>query len=560
MSQNQEYFNSPEAIKDANGDTPLISKIKLGTKNFNITSPKDWSENRPAHRAYIYGRTHYEERDVAFSAQQIESEDLRCTHSFENTYLNGSLFTADAWQPEAEWFTVNRCYNVTFKYDQEIESINFEWELTNILPEGEETLNFNFNYLGSTLTLHYDPILNTISLSGETVQSNTGTSISRTNTIILQPLAWENASDDKKDKVQYDITKQLDSKYIAIDNKTIRRNAQGKLQTDELFNDDFTVSRAFGKYPALSSVPAKGKTLKQVIQEAFCENLLPEIVTQPSIEYQVTYNGSTDLVFEYGDTVTLDWKLKFNPGKYSYGTSNQNDSDLYLDKIVTIPMGTSYHLGEIILAENIGQRVPNTGVQELTGTFEVIIPNAKPNDENKPVSLSIGSSRIKAICKEDPEDFAVSSFGTATTSINFSDYAGEANAFTSSAGEISAAYRWYAGYAKEGSEKTFEANTSVDKSIFTYSSLTGLPQTFITNQAKQWFFAVPKVAGITNINLTHQATGAAVNIGGFTKISVTITDAGNKSADYDLFVATNAVADSMTNTYNLTVLYGGTDE
>ena len=570
MSQNKEYTNSPEAIKLANGETPLISKIKLGTKNFDITSPKDWSENRPAHRAYIYGRTHYEDSEVFFSEQDLEDENLVCTYSFSNSYLDGQRIITDTWQPTAEWFTPGKSYVVVFKYDLESESCEFKWNLA-ADPE------YSFTYNEREHKLIYDPELNFISVINEQILSSTGNSTSRGNTLTLRPVIWDEKAEDSsltresnKENAQYTIIKKLDSKYISIDNKTIKQNSQGVLHTDEFFTSDFMISQDFGKYKARSLIPARGKTLTQVIQDAFCENLQPEILLSPSIKYRVTGDSQSTvraLTYEYGDTVTLQWEIEFNPGKYSYGTKKENDSDLYIDKIEFLNGTGSYHKTRISreFTDFAKYPQPNRGPYTISGTFDIALDHAPTELEEYVPYTSMGKSIIKVIGIDDTADYAVSSFGDSAANINFSSYTEESSALKASAGEVFGAYRWFVGYRTAPEDNlTFTENDSIDRDLFKdkESSLDGLPETITTTSAKQWFFAVPKVANIAKIELENLRTGAAVSTNDWQTTQVKIADASGKQLNnYTLFSVTNPVADLGTNTYKINVtLGGGTDE
>ena len=84
------------------------------------------------------------------------------------------------------------------------------------------------------------------------------------------------------------------------------------------FDDDFTFTYAFGKYTPDGSgqvnVPATGKTLDQLLLDAFAEEKNPNI-TQPS----VSVSSSQVKAYEAGTNVTPSYNASLNAGSYQYG-------------------------------------------------------------------------------------------------------------------------------------------------------------------------------------------------------------------------------------------------
>lgn len=84
------------------------------------------------------------------------------------------------------------------------------------------------------------------------------------------------------------------------------------------FDDDFTFTYAFGKYAPDGSgqvnVPATGKTLDQLLLDAFAEEKNPNI-TQPS----VSVSSSQVKAYEAGSNVTPSYTASLNKGSYQYG-------------------------------------------------------------------------------------------------------------------------------------------------------------------------------------------------------------------------------------------------
>lgn len=84
------------------------------------------------------------------------------------------------------------------------------------------------------------------------------------------------------------------------------------------YDADFIVSEQFGKYAAGATVPAEGKNVMEVINDAFCQDKQPQIIEMPSLSIEIRGNG----IKKVGDTVEITYILTFdnsNRGRYSYG-------------------------------------------------------------------------------------------------------------------------------------------------------------------------------------------------------------------------------------------------
>lgn len=84
------------------------------------------------------------------------------------------------------------------------------------------------------------------------------------------------------------------------------------------FDNDFTFTYTFGKYApggdGSVNVPATGKTLNQLLLDAFAEEKNPSI-TQPS----VSVSSSQIKAYEAGTNVTPSYNATLNKGSYQYG-------------------------------------------------------------------------------------------------------------------------------------------------------------------------------------------------------------------------------------------------
>lgn len=83
------------------------------------------------------------------------------------------------------------------------------------------------------------------------------------------------------------------------------------------FSQDLVFTEPFGKYEPVNgkvTVPVNGKTLLEVLLDAYAEDVNPTI-TQPSVSISSTQAGA----YEVGNKVTPAYSLTFNPGKYEFG-------------------------------------------------------------------------------------------------------------------------------------------------------------------------------------------------------------------------------------------------
>jgi len=530
MSEDK-YFVDADEISSVNS-VPLISKIKIGTKNFDITSPKDWSENRPAHRAYIHGRTHYED------LRRYTEEDLKlletCQHYFNN------INETDFWHPTVEWFdpTLGKKYKFSFRYNNEDEAnaTSFDWELSNSL--------YTFEHSGTTIELKFDSSSGTFQIQGE--------KISIENTLTIKPIIFDIKADtETQEATSYNIVKKLDTKFISLDHKTIIQNSRGQLQTDALFEEDFRVSQDFGKYKAKDTIAAEGKTLTQIFKEAFCEDLQPSKVTLPRIVsysiYDELESETGPLIYEIGTTnKTLNWKLIYNPGKYSYGTKNGYDSNVYMDSLDFTYDSKNENCALSPLDMPELERKPNVGDQHFFGTFNLTV--------NK---VGSGQSKVKVKFRYDPDDYSVTSLGEqAVPEVIFELNEGD---LIVAPREIVGAYRWFWGYRNAGDDEITDFS-KIDRTAFQSSSLIGFPEEFTTSKAKQWFFAVPKTetgeAFGTVLGLKNKYSDADVSPI-INEMNITLTDAAGEEHGYLLFYINNNEADLGTNTYKIIYEDGG---
>lgn len=90
----------------------------------------------------------------------------------------------------------------------------------------------------------------------------------------------------------------------------------GSSTDDIVFTEDLVFTYQFGKYTPVGgkvTVPAKDKTLTELLNDAFAEDQNPT-VTQPS----VTLTAAKIKAYEVGTKVSPDYSAVLNPGSYEF--------------------------------------------------------------------------------------------------------------------------------------------------------------------------------------------------------------------------------------------------
>ena len=629
-----EFSKTTKDSQDPINPRPVITKIRIGQELFNVGTPKDWEENRPGHRAYIHGRTHFKGQviyvaendplltnlteaqylDFPYAIQVVKSGEVKATKEFKNTYnpleSGGKLQTTDRWQVAAPWFNdrnIGLTYKLSIDYKSQLCTLD-AWEYPSEATAYALTTGAICSSEDSVAMLIFDPKTTTFEIKNEDSAVKNGTEcdtkypVSVANSITIEPLLTTSLNSP----YIYAITHTFDAEFAPIDHNSIRQDASGLLYADIIFKNDFQVTEQFGKYPPKSWVSAAGKTTNQVIYEAFCEDVQPGKVAYPFIDFTAVPD-SPDACYERGATATINWELQFNPGKYSYGTKNGNDSNLYVSRIGfdSSENVAAYHraAGDPSYTLSLPDGSTIAASRDETTSKVVFGTNAEaplydPTDTegcyNKN-TYKVATGRIQVQVKgegtqgtlranvkyhKEDLDYSVSVLGNKSTPLlefeinNDSAIESEQAKFdisSSNIGEIFGVYRWFYGYAN--------ANTLLNPTAWTASTsdptvteifrgfhnqghecpLGQFPTKITTYQMQQLFFAAP-AGRVSNFRVINARTGA--NAGVIRKLAqpVYIADASYTANNdyeftdedkYDIFFVSNAVADSGTNTYEL---------
>lgn len=236
--------NTPERI-----ESNQIEQIRLGGTTYDIIVKKDWATNDDTAVSYIANRTHF--------ARETHGETLDpITHEFSNGYYrndatNGYEYNYfDIWRPAVSWIYPGGIYTCTITEFNTTSS--FDVELPG-LTEGT-----GYKPVRQDSKLKYNPATNSFKVEGEACSSKT----LRTELFTVTLAA--------KSDLNYKVVKYLDLKYLPLDHKSISVNTEGQLTNlDAIYTDDFSVKQQFGKYAPGAIIPAKGKSIKDVLTDAF---------------------------------------------------------------------------------------------------------------------------------------------------------------------------------------------------------------------------------------------------------------------------------------------------
>ena len=522
---------SSEEMQRVNENFPLISKIKIGAKDFNITTIKDLSESHPAHRGYVYGRTHYYNEDISFSQEEISKMVSEPSHEYYALCRHDFTESGATWLPRIPWFVENKPYDLVIeKYDRSGDNFVFSTCITPEQPGTDVISDLNFEYASLNLKLTYETKIGF---------RLTWVGVSSIFRLIIKPRPY----------ISYRLLKQLDVKYLPIDNRTLNYNSTtGELYANTLFTNNLTLSQDFGKYKAGEEIPVVGKSMVEFISEALGDINRPKIERLPSIKFFAPDLQEAPYEVNPNKSVKLDWKLNFDPGKYSYGTNNRNDSTIYVSKVIFTLTRSGHTQGqespEMALVIN-GKRV-----LEANGSFEQVL-EAPAVEKNKLDSytnnnfilsgyIQVGSSEpctvqlsAKVFFAELEEEYAINRDGTEptpavkmeiplTTTYNIS-YTTES--------------KWYYGS---------DASSTAEK-IFNNICFGSFPETYETTGKQRWYFKAPSgQIDKSSFKFTNIKTGAAAG-------PVTF----ETSDGYDIYTIANTCADKNTNVYKIDYIKTG---
>ena len=513
-----------------------IEQIRLGGKLYDLEVKKDWVENNTEAVSYIQNRSHYK-----YEALGRDIPGDGSTYTFSNGYTeNKDCNYIDYWTPADTWIYPGKPYNftITLAADSNIKFTGVSLPKTTdgyatILPrEGEEVTPENY-FQGK---VQYNARTNTFRLLDEAYNETTLRSESFTLTI--------KACTD----TTYKLVKQLDADFLPLDNKSIGKNEAGQISVLEpVYEQDFMVTEQFGKYEPLSMIPAKGKSLKDVIDDAFCTDIQPEVQKRPSL----TIKLSTDQdVYELGETANCTWTLTFDRGAYLYGMLDRDTlkntdfpSDLYIN---------SYKVtwcDQTFTGTTLGSEQNFKTNQVLSASFEYVIPS----DEEITVAKSAQAEVDYTALKDANNKYIylpstlLGKEGIETVREGMKQANGKFEC-TASAAKVRSSYRWFWIFNPDNRFNETTVTTLAE------SKLGGFNSSETTNKLQSAYFLVPKAKNIKGISMKNIATNANACASWNTEVW-SIPDASKTTYhDYDVYWFKNANADSGVNTYKIEVI------
>ena len=616
---------------------PQIDQIKIKETTYDINVPKSWAQNDPTHVQYIKDRTHYQE---LLEGDKLPAEEVATAiYSFKNIYVGSTQVYTDHWVPSQSWIYPKKpCEHLTaadhaadltcaaegsggkylldFSIDitigTTVESIYliqnkeitlFPYALDENGDDNSQQIIASFKNLTTTLptgvpddarkqveawanSVLYYHTAGYFYLENEPKSSSVesgATNSSRPNYFRIKPIEAEDATGKKR---QYLCTKRLDAAFLPLDNKTVKIDDNGNLSAEAVYGGDFQVTEQFGRYEPLEWVPAKGRSIQDVLDDAFCTDKQPAAV-DPEVEF---YVQAQEACYEVGSTVTLDWEVRLNPGSYTYGILNPQ-GDFAAESLNGTPTGnkaySNYYATEytidttsgIAFDENINEDQAVASDFELSfDNFATKVENLTdnhliPNESGKKYRIlaqdSVSEPTQVTLPKRPISQFNLplsvagdldTSYPSATMlkkasnpEIRFKNYA---KLYNTAKNILTSDYRWFWTYSSE------EANVDVESAdIRNYNSQLGsFPAKIQTKQMRSMCFFLPKARAKyldsgeleTSVTIKNEATGAKA----YKKIDtqvVSVEDANGNPHQYIMYYFTNEAPDSATNTYEILV-------
>ena len=561
---------------------PQIEQIRLSDNLYDINVKKDWAENNEAAVGFIENRTHYK---VVRKGTELYTTDNTgnattkyiTAHQFYNGYLdpnNDQNYTrnyTDIWVPAESWVEANKAFDISVWANANSSAISKEI----VLSENDDGTTAIFEDTISGWKLFYESATKQFHVDGDIVNPQT----LRTAYFKVE-LKVCNKETAESQQYNYTITQPLDSQYIPIDSKTITVNSEGKLQADNTYEREYLyVAEQFGKYAPKSRIYVLGKSVQDVIDDAFCTDKAATIDSTPSITLTLSPDKNVDEtsndIYELGETVKGNWTLTFNRGKYTYGMVDRSykklnaTSDLYPTKL-TLDWQA---LGDTTVQEtNFTEEAANWNTNKwgtthrFTGSFEYTLP-----------SDTVITSALTATATVDFEELQDENgyFGFPATILGDRSVSNEAEVrkkmrhnanegqakLTTKASKIKSTYRWFWLFNEAGENlylsdllenKIFkrDAYFPTVKKLKDFSKLGGFPEKVMPYKMQQAYFLAP--ANTIN-SVTLQDINLGISAGSVLKTTCTVMDPQDNPHDYDIFYINNEDSTYGANEYKVVI-------
>ena len=586
---------------------PQIDQIKIKDKTYDINVPKSWAQNDPTHVQYIKDRTHYQELLTGADIPPVEINAAQ--YSFKNIYRNGNQVYSDNWVPQQSWIYAGLpCQHNNIAAHINDSSCSGGWykvEFSALSTIGTETTAiplysgkiwiYPFRSTGETsnqvqVLVNLESIENVpdawkncklcyntngfFYITGEpTSEENKDTFSSSKNTFSIKPVT---DYDEKEGYRRYLYTKRIDSTYLPLDGKTILRDSNGNLTAEDIYVSNFRVTEQFGRYEPLEWVPAEGRSVKDVLNDAFCTDQLPSAL-EPSIEL---YVKTPETHYEVGSEIDLDWAFRLKKGSYTYGLVNANKESI-VEKDGSAKAYSNYFAKSFEVTVNTTTETSeNNDITFTSFAFEGefnddcrTMDDAGTNyrtlkqndlDEDKKTTIKLPKDPITRFTMSleivgdlDKQYSAATMLGDISNPlVEFKNYSSLTN---TTLNILTSDYRWFWTYSDGEANEDPNSNT-----IREYSNqLSGFPSTITTDKMRSMCFFIPKARAKyteatapaileTSITVQNEATGASACLEMLNK-EVTVKDIGGNDHKYLMYYFTNDAQDSGTNTYEIII-------
>lgn len=288
---------------------------------------------------------------------------------------------------------------------------------------------------------------------------------------------------------------------------------KGNLNLENVYlADDLTATANIGVWtvPASGSgkIGNKGDNLGTFLKSILAKEVNPA-TTQPTYSLTLSNAGAK----EVGTKITPAFTGSWNAGKYTYGPATGcTPSYKVTSTTVTTPVTTlSGSFAEITVADDTNYKV--TGVCTYTAGAVPVT-----NIGNKYPAGQIGAN---------------------TTGI------------TKTTSAITGYRAWFYGYKSAGTQNPEAMTSALVRSLGT-SQNGSFPASVTTNKMQQMYFAAPK-GKVKSISVANAVNGAPQTV---TKASASVNVQGANgytAVAYDIFYVNNAVAESGSSTFKVTV-------
>lgn len=338
------------------------------------------------------------------------------------------------------------------------------------------------------------------------------------------------------------------SKWVAMDGNYNAENVY--------FAEDMTITYPFGKYtiPSTGSntLPAKGKSLQDVLRDALLDTKDPVDPTLPKLTISSSSAGSYEVGTQFTASKPLTISVEGTYGTYQYGPATGVQWNTYSAE-VTGTVGGTQVLSDIITTPKTGSFSNGSAKATATASFAM----KTVDDGTATLTICDNTSLTIKLTGEQAAatEYADNNVGEDSTKT----IAAKSHSVTT--GSITGYRKWFWGY-KTAATKLSSIdllNSSVVRALGNNGK--ALPSTLTTTDMQQIFFAIPSSEGKTSVTVINSSNDAPqpvysllFNEDPSLDKSIKVEGAnGFDAVSYDIFYVNNDNPASGSNTFKITV-------